>query len=87
MASVAEHADGVGSGQGKAGVLAPEDLAEVIQAYSAVAERLRAAGYAESYAPSVHPARLRRYFEDGCGFEWEFVQYLTEDPAERFAYG
>ncbi|MEM8658045.1 MAG: VOC family protein [Pseudomonadota bacterium] len=62
-------------------------LGLVVEDVAAVAERLRAAGYAESYAPSVHPARLRRYFEDGCGFEWEFVQYLTEDPAERFAYG
>ncbi|MBB6430731.1 sensor histidine kinase [Algisphaera agarilytica] len=42
MASVAEHADGAGAGQAEAGVLAPEDLAEVIQAYSAVAERLQA---------------------------------------------
>ncbi|MGK0469954.1 MAG: hypothetical protein ACJAR0_000416, partial [Candidatus Azotimanducaceae bacterium] len=33
-----------------------------------------------------HPYRERAYFYDGCGFEWEFVQYLSEQTSERNDY-
>lgn len=61
-------------------------LGLVVDDAEAVAARLRAAGYRESYDPQNHPARLRRYFLDDAGVEWEFVQYLTDDPSERFSY-
>lgn len=54
------------------------------------AESLRArmteAGYEDSTPPNHHPHRKRVYFMDPDGNDWEFVQYLSEDPRERHDY-
>jgi len=52
----------------------------------AVRDRLRAAGYQDSTVPNAHPARRRVYFHDPEGNDWEFVQYLTDDPKQRHDY-
>ncbi len=52
----------------------------------AVHSRLTAAGYRESTVPNVHPHRKRVYFYDAEGNDWEFVQYFSEEPAERNDY-
>lgn len=54
----------------------------------ALIERLQGAGYAPSDASALegHPHRRRVYFADGNGLYWEFVQYLSEDPAQRNDY-
>jgi catechol 2,3-dioxygenase-like lactoylglutathione lyase family enzyme len=52
----------------------------------AVRARLRAAGYEESTVPNAHPHRRRVYFHDREGNDWEFVHYLSDDPAERNDY-
>ena len=52
----------------------------------AVRARLRAAGYADSTVPNAHPHRRRVYFRDDEGNDWEFVQYLSDDPALRHDY-
>ena len=44
------------------------------------------AGYKDSTVPNGHPHRKRVYFHDAEGNDWEFVQYLSEDPAERNDY-
>jgi len=51
-----------------------------------VRARLRAAGYRDSTYPNAHPHRRRVYFRDAEGNDWEFVQYLSDDPAERNDY-
>ena len=56
------------------------DDAELLRA------RLKAAGYRESTPPNVHPHRRRVYFYDPDGNDWEFVQYFSQDPAERNDY-
>jgi catechol 2,3-dioxygenase-like lactoylglutathione lyase family enzyme len=48
--------------------------------------RLKAAGYRESTVPNTHPHRQRVYFYDPDGNDWEFVQYFSQDPAERNDY-
>jgi catechol 2,3-dioxygenase-like lactoylglutathione lyase family enzyme len=53
---------------------------------AAVRARLRAAGYTDTTVPNAHPARTRVYFLDADGNDWEFVQYLTTDPAQRHDY-
>ena len=58
----------------------------VVDDVDAVAQRLQAADYPETYVADPHPTRIRRYFQDPSGMEWELVQYLTDDPAARFAY-
>lgn len=52
----------------------------------ALRERLASAGYQESTVPNAHPHRKRVYFYDPDGNDWEFVQYLSDDPAERHDY-
>lgn len=52
----------------------------------ALRNRLAAAGYRDSTVPNDHEHRKRVYFYDSEGNDWEFVQYFSEDPAERNAY-
>ncbi len=52
----------------------------------ALRSRLRAAGYRDSTVPNKHPHRRRVYFYDALGNDWEFVQYESDDPAERNDY-
>lgn len=49
-------------------------------------KRLLAGGFQESTVPNSHPFRKRIYFYDPEGNDWEFVQYLSENPAERNDY-
>jgi catechol 2,3-dioxygenase-like lactoylglutathione lyase family enzyme len=53
---------------------------------AALRERMLAAGYEESTVPNNHRFRRRVYFLDPEGNDWEFVQYLSTDPAERHDY-
>jgi catechol 2,3-dioxygenase-like lactoylglutathione lyase family enzyme len=48
--------------------------------------RLIAGGYQDSTPPNAHPFRRRIYFYDPDGNDWEFVQYLSDDPAQRHDY-
>jgi len=52
----------------------------------AVRLRLKAAGYRDSTYPNAHPHRRRVYFYDAEGNDWEFVQYLSDNVAERNDY-
>jgi catechol 2,3-dioxygenase-like lactoylglutathione lyase family enzyme len=56
---------------------------------AALRDRLLAAGYRETTTPNAHPHRRRVYFADAEGNDWEFVEYLSRDPAERndYAFG
>ena len=49
--------------------------------------RMNAAGFTAKLRNDSHPARRRRYFYDPDGNDWEFVEYTTEDPAQRHDYG
>jgi hypothetical protein len=40
----------------------------------------------DSTPPNAHPYRKRVYFYDPEGNDWEFIQYLSQDPAERNDY-
>lgn len=53
---------------------------------AALRERMLAAGYHETTTPNAHPHRRRVYFADAEGNDWEFVEYLSRDPAERNDY-
>ncbi len=51
-----------------------------------LASRMKAAGYREGFVAPPHPHRKRRYFHDADDLEWEFVEYLSSDPALRNDY-
>lgn len=61
-------------------------LAYEVDDVEALCQRMRAAGYRDSTPLNSHPHRKRRYFFDPEGNDWEFVQYLSRDPAERNDY-
>ena len=52
----------------------------------AIKARLSKAGYQEGFVAEPHPHRKRLYFLDPDGLEWEFVEYRSDDPAERNSY-
>jgi catechol 2,3-dioxygenase-like lactoylglutathione lyase family enzyme len=61
-------------------------LAYEVDDVEALCRRMKSAGYRESTPPNAHPHRKRRYFYDAEGNDWEFVEYLSQDPAERNDY-
>ena len=61
-------------------------LAYEVDDAEALRQRLASAGYRESTPPNAHPHRKRVYFYDTEGNDWEFVQYLSPDPAQRHDY-
>jgi catechol 2,3-dioxygenase-like lactoylglutathione lyase family enzyme len=68
---------------GRAGV---NHLGYEVDDAEALRQRLQSAGYKESTPPNAHPHRKRVYFHDSEGNDWEFVQYLSSDPALRNDY-
>jgi catechol 2,3-dioxygenase-like lactoylglutathione lyase family enzyme len=61
-------------------------LAYEVDDVDALRNRMTAAGYMDSTPPNSHPYRKRLYFYDPEGNDWEFVQYLSQDPAKRNDY-
>ena len=51
-----------------------------------VARALRDAGYQEGFQAEPHPHRKRVYFHDADNNEWEFVEYLSDDPSLQNDY-
>ncbi|MBW2313754.1 MAG: VOC family protein [Deltaproteobacteria bacterium] len=68
---------------GKPGV---NHLGYEVDDVEALRGRLASAGYADSTVPNDHPHRRRVYFHDAEGNDWEFVEYRSDDPAERNDY-
>ena len=69
-----------------AGLPGVNHLAYEVDDVDALRERLKSAGYEDSTVPNIHPYRKRVYFHDSEGNDWEFVQYLSDDPAKRHDY-
>lgn len=61
-------------------------LGFVVDDAEAVKRRLVAKGYREGYVCEPHPHRKRLYLHDRDDNEWEFVEYLSDDPEERNSY-
>ncbi len=58
-------------------------FAFVVSNLDALIERLKQAGFQASKEGADHPFRKNIYFLDNDGFEVEFVEYLSDIPAER----
>lgn len=68
---------------GKPGV---NHLGFEVENVDVVRDRLKFAGFTDSTVPNDHPHRKRVYFYDPEGNDWEFVQYLSDDPEKRNDY-
>lgn len=69
-----------------AGVPGVNHLGYEVDDADALRERMCAAGYHDSTVPNEHPWRKRVYFHDPDGNDWEFVEYLSNDPGKRNDY-
>ncbi len=58
----------------------------VVSDVSEVANRLLAEGYKRDYPKQIEKFRIRDYFLDDDGNEYEFVQYLTDDISKRNSF-
>lgn len=61
-------------------------LGLVVPDLDAVVQRLAAAGHAIDHPGGTHPHRRSVYYTPDDLVQIEFVQYLSDDPAERNAY-
>ncbi|PVZ72206.1 VOC family protein [Pelagibaculum spongiae] len=62
-------------------------LGWVVDDLDAIDQRLQSSGYAEIIEfQEENEYRRRHYYRDGNGFEWEFVEYLTERAEQRNQY-
>ncbi len=57
-----------------------------VEDIKALMERLRRQGLEPDLTDDTHPHRRRVYYLDGNNVEWEFIQYLSDKPAERNDY-
>jgi catechol 2,3-dioxygenase-like lactoylglutathione lyase family enzyme len=78
--------DGEARPSGEFGSEPLNHLGFVVDKAEELAARLIAAGYREGFVAPPHRYRIRKYFLDADGNEWEFVQYLTDDPALQNEY-
>ena len=51
-----------------------------------VKRKTESAGYTRNALIDESPSRKRFYVDDGSGLTWEFVEYLSDDPAVRNDY-
>ncbi len=61
-------------------------IALVVPSVQIIEDRLDAAGYKRSIETPQEKHRKRVYFFDHAGFEWEFVEYFSEKPNEKYLY-
>ncbi len=58
----------------------------VVENVEEIARNLLSNGYKRDYPKEVEEFRIRDYFADADGNQYEFVQYLSELPEERNKY-
>ena len=58
----------------------------VVEELTQIRSRLEQAGYPLSEDANSSPFRQRHYYHDKNNQEWEFIQYLSDDPNERNHY-
>jgi catechol 2,3-dioxygenase-like lactoylglutathione lyase family enzyme len=58
----------------------------VVDDLEAVTIRLDKAGYHKGIPGEENIYRRRAYYYDSAGFEWEFIEYLSDRLEERYSY-
>ncbi len=74
--------------QGTAAPAGLRHIGLVVEDLDGMVQRLAKAGFhpADVTALAEHPARRRIYYLDQNGLDWEFVEYLSDDPQRRNDY-
>lgn len=55
----------------------------VVDDVASIAKRLLSAGFKRDYPKQIEKFRIRDYFADDDGNEFEFVEYLSDNSSER----
>jgi len=58
----------------------------VVDDLDSLTARVKTKGYKESISVEPHPYRKRAYFYDEDSIEYEFIEYLTDDPKKQNDY-
>lgn len=74
---------GVEKNYDKAGI---NHIGFVVPNVDEIAQNLLSKGYKRDFPKEVEQFRIRDYFADADGNQYEFVQYLSEVPEERNSY-
>ena len=61
-------------------------LGFVVQNVEEIANNLLSNGYKRDFPKEVEQFRIRDYFADADGNQYEFVQYLSDKPKEKNSY-
>lgn len=61
-------------------------LGFVVPNVEEIADNLLSSGYKRDFPKEVEQFRIRDYFADADGNQYEFVQYLSEVPEEKNSY-
>ena len=61
-------------------------IAFVVSNITEVTDRLLKAGYKRSYDKAIETFRVRDYFFDADGNEFEFIEYLSDNVEERNSF-
>jgi len=61
-------------------------MAFVVDDVEALTNRLKKAGFKRSYDKAIEKYRIRDYFADADGNEFEFIQYLSNKVEERNSF-
>ena len=61
-------------------------LGWVVNDLDEVIKRVEARGYRKGIPGEHAEYRRRVYYYDSAGFEWELIEYLTENYDQRFSY-
>jgi len=61
-------------------------IAFVVSNIEEVSKRLENSGYKRSYEKAIEKFRIRDYFFDSDGNEFEFIEYLTTNVLERNSF-
>ena len=61
-------------------------VALVVNNVQEIEEKLLANGYRKGIGTPTEKYRKRAYYFDNAGFEWEFVEYLSDKPSEKYFY-
>lgn len=61
-------------------------IALIVSNIREIEKQLIAGGYKPSIATPEEKFRKRIYYFDSAGFEWELVEYGSDDPSEKYLY-
>lgn len=62
-------------------------LGFVVDDLQAVIDRLADKGFEVDITGRAHPFRKAVYYNDPAGFQFEFLEYTSDDPTEKNMYG